>query len=1011
MTRNKSGQYREKGLSVFLTVLMVLSVVAMSAAFAGSAAASSNPTNADVVVNWDDIAEEDRYQGQSFNISNLDEDTDIDVDDPSFVQIVEGISGDPGDTIAEERVDTDTNSVEFDRSVTSELEGFYHLNLINESAENERSSTFEIFVAEVEFEFDDDEPEIPWDGENVTTDLDWTSDERTDTVDLELTGEVDGEALTPEEINATFEDTDAWEEEDDYVLVPNVDSEDVVGTANFTEAGEYEFTIRVQHTTGDASQDTATADVTVGEEPEPVEAEFLQDVFENNLGDNVTIQFEVSEYDDEELFWEIETDGWYGTLNLTVDDPDYPVNITFNSAEAGHGDSFQNWSDVGDFEPGDGADNASDWHHADFLGNVVTVENADDITANDTRNIPDWRDRLAEDEELSMSLTDTEEDEEIASAEVHLTERGVFEDTVRVHPLNAWDDADYQTAENLTGAFETSEIAMNDTVAIEYDIGGVHSYWDGGAADDVLNSYAGLAAYLELTEHLERDLADAPARFDPPEDDPDPFSVRLTDDLDWVNVTTLEDENKLYILIDQERLYEEFNDTTGVEMKQDHEFEVRFTEQGWDEMDDEDVQGSPFVSEDVNTTSTYELLQRTIDLDIVELPYSVTPDENATFTGTTTIAPGSLVELDLDGPEVEVLDELNTTVADDRTWVIQEDLTDEGDIDHSFDIEAEAPQLERVWPGMFADTAESELVTRQELMDQIDELEEENDELTILLAEIRGALGVDDNDEILDAIDELGDVDQEELDALQEQLDEANATIEDLEADNEQLRADNEELADALEAYQQALDDANATIEQLEADRDQLQSMLDDANETIADLEEQLDADVEELQAQLDEANLTIEGLESDLANASETIETLEGELEDANDRIDELETIRDGLQDAISDLEDDVSELEDERDSLQDENVQLQEDLNEVNQDLADTQADLDAWMDTAAEYGVDDLDALGQALAEWQAMDEDDTDDADDADDDDEQPAFGPIAALLAILAGGAIAARRRF
>lgn len=1011
MTRNKSGQYREKGLSVFLTVLMVLSVVAMSAAFAGSAAASSSPDvdTPDVAVNWADVGEENYIQGQSINVTNIDE---AGLDDPFTMHIVEGTPANPGDELA--TVDEiDENYVVFEREDTSEIDQRVHLRIedeIDPDAENQTSS-FVIEPAEVTFAFDDDEPEIAWNEDHELVDLNWTSDERGDNVNLRITGEADDESLTPEEVNATFDDTEDWEVEDDYVLIPDVASEeDVVGTANFTEAGDYEFTIRVEHTTADASQDTATADVTVQDEPEPVEAEFLQDVFENNLGDNVTIQFEVTEYDDEELFWEIETEGWYGTLNLTVDDPDNPVNITFNSAEAGHGDSFQNWSDVGDFEPGDGADNANDWHHADFFDNVVQIEGAT-VVDSDQRNIPDWRDRLAEGEELSMSLTDTEEDEEIASAEVHLTERGVFEDTVRVHPLNAWDDADYRTAENLTGAFETSEIALNDTVAIEYDIGGVHSYWDGGAADDVLNSYAGLAAYLELTEHLERDLADAPARFDPPEDDPDPFSVRLTDDQDWVNVTTLEDENKLYILIDQERLYEEFNDTTGVEMKQDHEFEVRFTEQGWDEMDDEDVQGSPFLSEDVNTTSTYELLQRTIDLDIVELPYSVTPDENATFTGTTTIAPGSDVRIDLDGPDVDEED-LNTTVTDDRTWVIQEDLSDQGyEIDMAFDIEADAPQLDRVWPGIFAETAESELITRAELQERVDELEAENDELTILLAEIRGALGVDDNDEILDAIDELGDVDQEELDALQEQLDEANATIEDLEADNEQLRADNEELADALEAYQQALDDANATIEQLEADRDQLQTMLDEANQTIEDLEAQLDADVEELQAQLDAANLTIEGLESDLANATETIDNLEGELEDANDRIDELETIRDGLQDAISDLEDDVSELEDERDSLQDENVQLQEDLNEVNQDLADTQADLDAWMDTAAEYGVDDLDALGQALAEWQAMDEDDTDDADDADDDDEQPAFGPIAALLAILAGGAIAARRRF
>ncbi|MBZ6494062.1 surface glycoprotein [Natrinema longum] len=47
MTRNDKPTYREKGRAVFLTVMMVLSVVAMSAAFAGGAAAAATAVNSD----------------------------------------------------------------------------------------------------------------------------------------------------------------------------------------------------------------------------------------------------------------------------------------------------------------------------------------------------------------------------------------------------------------------------------------------------------------------------------------------------------------------------------------------------------------------------------------------------------------------------------------------------------------------------------------------------------------------------------------------------------------------------------------------------------------------------------------------------------------------------------------------------------------------------------------------------------------------------------------------------
>jgi len=61
MTRNDTTSYREKGRAAFLAALMILSVVAVPAAFAGGAAATA-PDQVDNVPST-------VYTGQEFNTS------------------------------------------------------------------------------------------------------------------------------------------------------------------------------------------------------------------------------------------------------------------------------------------------------------------------------------------------------------------------------------------------------------------------------------------------------------------------------------------------------------------------------------------------------------------------------------------------------------------------------------------------------------------------------------------------------------------------------------------------------------------------------------------------------------------------------------------------------------------------------------------------------------------------------------------------------------------------------
>jgi len=176
MTRNNTTSYREKGRALFLAVIMVVSVVAMSAAFAGAGAATQ-PAQEDAV-NLDDDA---WWQGQSVNVTDgsIDGSTDT-------VQLRSVSDTDDGNvsssSLVQELSVNDDNSVDLD---TDDLEGDYALRVGGEFInDGDDDIVFEVAVQDLDAEWDetsvstgDDDVELELDSVRANYNVSITADD------------------------------------------------------------------------------------------------------------------------------------------------------------------------------------------------------------------------------------------------------------------------------------------------------------------------------------------------------------------------------------------------------------------------------------------------------------------------------------------------------------------------------------------------------------------------------------------------------------------------------------------------------------------------------------------------------------------------------------------------------------------------------------------------------------------------------------------------------------------
>ncbi|MFA9417883.1 BGTF surface domain-containing protein [Natrinema sp. HArc-T2] len=432
--------YREKGRAVFLAALMVLSVVAMSAAFAGSAAANhTEETTVTASANDGDRA----YQGQTVTATGVsplnEEDRTVDLyqgdsDDATWIREVD-VSGDSG-----------TGDVEID---TSNFEsGSYYL-----ETGGSDDLTFDVRIQDLSAEFDS----------SVVTNLEGESSETTLDVESARSSfpvHISSEDLSGDELVDVFgvtEGSDYDHSDDGYVVVQDRGSHD----ADFQslEAGEYNFTIEA----GDTAAETS-ASITVTEED--ISVDFTQSTFveqRSNVAD-VTVDFTNADNaylvigDESEVNYEV-------VLKVTPENNDDEVTVSVNSASANKVAE----SDEGNTHSAFTADN-----NANVVVEDVVKGGLDDPLA-------------AGDYQLDLGGTYSEADglsQEYDTAYLTLEERTeLSEDAVATHTAPQGDIASVSDFEDAT-VTESDQIAAGDQLLVTVDMESLHGYFDDGTSHD-----------------------------------------------------------------------------------------------------------------------------------------------------------------------------------------------------------------------------------------------------------------------------------------------------------------------------------------------------------------------------------------------------------------------------------------------------------------------------------------------------------------------------------------------
>ena len=826
MTRRKTNHYREKGQALFLTVLMVLSVVAMSAAFVGTA----------VAVEEDDIA----FGPTQVNSTTIEVTFDSDVshvDEDNFT-----VWDWEGEEITVNDAQVDATN---DRRVTIDLndelvggEAYLELLPAGENVSIQTTSTTADLAADDEIGahageqvaivgvlgdvVDITDP----DGDTIQRGMGDNSTVRA----LDTSGWSAGDVFHVEstlgtgEVNITLTrlDYDVELDEDEFG-----EDENITGTVESNLVGT-EFVVglmdedgeRIAHdvadtgSEGDYDFDLGTADegnytVQVNDLPTWISAEsdefsvveVVVDEFqitaindaEQERGDIVQIDLDVEnveEYDDE-------------TFTILMEDTteDYLVNLTISDIDlADDEDTLTvNWNT---YLAGKHADEDND--------SIFWSENATVTMEDETPIAEDFR---LETDLYFAQLFEDPDDPRIGTANIQIVDRFTGEPEVSIAPFESFDPDEATIDEILDNSSDFNDVAMNDSLVFTWEVSGVFGYF----MDEANRSADPSDRQFGENVSFSADFEDAPQRYQPTDE------THFNETSPGVAVLFDEDENLIVVTVNTSA------QPGDIDVNQD--WTATFTV-------DSDIADDEEVTEFETLERTFEFQTHVDGVDTIH----VVPEENATIYGSTTIAPGSEIEGELDfrpiafeslGPvEVEVVD-------GERVWVFTEDFSDYADnLDEEFEITATGPDAgdEETIDGVWNMTHELDRVS------ETAQLEAQIADLEAQIADLEGQLGDKDaeiaelEDEISalegqvasltadlgDAVDERDDA-IAERDAAQEDLADAEDRIADLEADLEQAEGERDDAQSELDEWRSAAGEHDVDSP------DELRERLDDA--------------------------------------------------------------------------------------------------------------------------------------------------------------------------------------
>ncbi|MDJ1433984.1 surface glycoprotein, partial [Halostagnicola sp. A-GB9-2] len=315
-TRNENS-YREKGRALFLAVMMVLSVVAMSAAFAGAAAATNAYDEDGPSYDGDDSAGgiDDVWIGQEIEFTNVNADG---------IEIYQGLNEDGTDEspVTTLRVSGDEATLD-----SEELEEGEPYSIVSDGSDDWHETSFWALSEELDVDFDrnsvyeEDDVTVEFESERTTQFVNVSANDL-DEEDLELLFDDGDDAI--DEIHTASENEDVVALEVDLA-----DEDDVEFDANFgntdIEAGEYDFEFNV---TDSLSVDNVTIEVT--DDDDDIEFVDVASVEEGEIG-NITVDVGNA---DEAAFSFGDLDENH-VVNMTLDIDEDEVVFEHNTFEAG----------------------------------------------------------------------------------------------------------------------------------------------------------------------------------------------------------------------------------------------------------------------------------------------------------------------------------------------------------------------------------------------------------------------------------------------------------------------------------------------------------------------------------------------------------------------------------------------------------------------------------------------------------------------------------------------------
>ncbi|MEY7848449.1 BGTF surface domain-containing protein [Natrarchaeobius sp. A-rgal3] len=498
MTRH-SRSNRTTGRATFLAAMMVLSVVAMSSAFAGAAAASDGV----------EYSHDDAWQGQDVTVQG----TAIESNTAYNLERVDEFDGDDvsSTTFIREVVADDDGVVTID---TDDLEGGdYTLRV--DGVDQVRENTFHLEVQDLDASFDADE--VTNAGDESTTDVEIESNRGFYSVDVSADGDLDAEELftifadeddleeaMESENRATVEDdelvpgetqfgpfgaslyaSDEDDADETIVLVDLQDTEESVSFAD-VDGGAYDVEFESVDSAAAASASITVVDDDVG-------AAFDQSVYTQAAGDIVEFTVDLEDADNAYVQLGDENANFVDVLYLEDDDDSGDVTFALNTRTAGapgasadevvhsEDDVVQSLVHGGGDEVESAAfyedevdpANELEGEFAAYLEELDLLDSGDDPDEQLTRPLQPTEYSLTASGTGAFVVEDGESsvDDEIGYATLELVQPRLDAVSTHVAPGDAADEDDLE--ELRDGLTERADVAEGDRLVIEVEATGL----------------------------------------------------------------------------------------------------------------------------------------------------------------------------------------------------------------------------------------------------------------------------------------------------------------------------------------------------------------------------------------------------------------------------------------------------------------------------------------------------------------------------------------------------------